>query len=260
MKSELSLTTQFQYGRTMISDMYFTSPYKVMSPFTDGKHIEIMQMSASAGMLSGDVFDLRLQFLENSDVTYVSQSYDKVFQSKGEQTKKNVTIHVGANAKVRYMPYPMIPFSGCDFAADNQVYVDPTATFLYCDVFSCGRTGMGEFFEMKKYQSRTRIYLANELSDVPSELLFADHTLIDPAQFDYGTMGMWNSYTHNGLCYLYIPDREQETEILQQIRSLSKKTEILAGVTRGHKGIVIRMLSLRGEKIWSFLERVADFI
>lgn len=260
MKSELSLTTQFQYGRTVISDMYFTSPYKIMSPFTDGRHIEIMQMSASAGMLSGDVFDLKLQFRENSDVTYVSQSYDKIFQSKGEQTRKNVTLHIGAGAKVKYMPYPMIPFSGCDFVADNQVYLNSTATFFYCDVFSCGRIGMGEAFKMKRYQSKTRIYLENELSDVSSELVFADHTLIDPQQFAYQTMGMWDNYTHNGICYLYIPDREQETKLLQQIRSLSEKTENLVGTTRGYKGIVIRVLSLRGEKIWNFMKEVAGFI
>ena len=58
MKSSLRLETDFSYGKTNIKDIYFEAPYKIMSPFVQEDCTEVMQMCASAGMLSGDMFDL----------------------------------------------------------------------------------------------------------------------------------------------------------------------------------------------------------
>ena len=70
---------------------------------------------------------------------------------------------------------------------------------------------MGERFQMKRYQSKTRIYVGDILA-------MADHTLLDPSWFAYDTPGLWNNYTHNGLLYLYTPDGEQKSRWIQMIR------------------------------------------
>ncbi|MBR1866374.1 MAG: urease accessory protein UreD [Lachnospiraceae bacterium] len=257
MKSRLTLTTEYQFGRTVISDLYVTAPYKVMSPFTSGEHIDIIQMSASAGMLGGDEFNLQLQFNDRSDVTYLSQSYDKVFCSKGKSSRKYVRITVGSHAKVTYMPYPVIPFAGCDFVGTNEIHIDDSASFLYCDVFSCGRVGMNERFQMKRYQSKTQIYIGEQLG-------FADHTLVDPERFHYQTMGMWGQYTHNGLLYLYVPEDasgNRNLSCMEQIRKTAGETaDCLMGVTQSRRGIAVRVLAYSGEMIWKRFEEIAgDF-
>lgn len=78
MKSSLRLETDFSYGKTNIKDIYFEAPYKIMSPFVQEDCTEVMQMCASAGMLSGDMFDLELKIGEHSNLLYTSQSYEKV--------------------------------------------------------------------------------------------------------------------------------------------------------------------------------------
>ena len=57
MKSSLRLETDFSYGKTNIKDIYFEAPYKIMSPFVQGDCTEVMQMCASAGMLSFSTAD-----------------------------------------------------------------------------------------------------------------------------------------------------------------------------------------------------------
>lgn len=94
MKSSLRLETDFSYGKTNIKDIYFEAPYKIMSPFVQEDCTEVMQMCASAGMLSGDMFDLELKIGEHSNLLYTSQSYEKVFASKGEKTIKRTRIRV----------------------------------------------------------------------------------------------------------------------------------------------------------------------
>lgn len=164
-------------------------------------------MCVSAGMLSGDMFDLELKIGEHSNLLYTSQSYEKVFASKGEKTIKRTRIRVEKEARLLYMPKPVIPFAHSDFMGENEIHLDPSSSFLYCDIFNCGRVAMGERFQMKRYQSKTMIYVGDILA-------MADHTLLDPSWFAYDTLGLWNNYTHNGLLYLYTPDGEQKSRII----------------------------------------------
>lgn len=253
MESRLHLATGFKGGRTVIEDMYFTPPYKIMSPFMDGAHMDVMLMSASAGMLGGDSFTFDFEFGEKSDVTILSQSYEKVFQAKNGVTKKNVRINAAARANIKYRPFPVIPFAGCDFEGNNTIKLAESARLIYIDVFSCGRVGMGEVFRMKRYRSITRVY-------VEDMLVFADHNLVLPNRFQYDKMGMWDKYTHSGLMYLYIPDKKEEGEVLAQIRSLSENTNCAVGASLALRGIAVRALAMSGDKIWRLFEKISDAV
>ena len=252
MKSCLRMETDFSYGKTNIKDVYFDAPYKIMSPFHQGEYTEIMQMCASAGMLSGDTFNLELQIGRRSQVKYTSQSYEKIFASKGEQTRKRTKICVEEQAKLCYMPHPMIPFAGSDFYAENEVRIHPKSQLIYCDIFNCGRVAMGEKFKMKRYCSKTRIYVGDVLA-------LADHTLLQPDLFDYQSLGMWGEYTHNGLLYLYTGTPEssdQDEKWVSCIRDMIPDA-IEAGCTRNQVGITLRALGKSGESIYGFFEKIA---
>lgn len=253
MKSQLYLETKSAQNGTYIKDVYFTSPYKIMSPFKEGNHIDIMLMSASAGLLDGDSFQGKLVFGENSDVTYLSQSYEKVFCTKGNQTVKILEIQVDSKAKVKYLPYPVIPFGGSDFLSETSVYLKEEAVFLYGDIFTCGRTGMGEYFQMKRYESKTKIYTENKL-------VFADHTFIFPEKFHYNNLGIWNTYTHNGMLYLHMESREKEKELMEMIRGKFSKEAGLLGVSTCDSGIVVRILAMSGEQIYDVFEKIAELV
>lgn len=253
MESRLYLETAVKQERTYIKDMYFTSPYKIMSPFAEENHIDIVLMSASAGLLSGDSFVGELKFLEGSDVTYLSQSYEKVFCKKQLPATKKITMEVGSGARVKYLPYPMIPFAGSDFSMETSVNLKADATFVYGDIFTCGRTGMGEYFQMECYESRAKIY-------VEEKLAFADHTLICPKKFHYSTLGMWNQYTHNGILYVHIPDKNKELEIVEEVRKNLVMEQGIWGISECCKGIAVRILAMSGEEIYGAFQWISDKI
>ena len=152
-----------------------------MHPFQNGSHSDIMMMAASAGLLGGDHFSLNLEFDKNSDARFLSQSYEKIFDSNGKKTLKNVNMIVNENAHVEYKPYPAIPFANSDFENTTEVHLAKSATFSFIDIFSCGRTGMGEAFQMNCYRSRAKFY-------VEDKLVFADKDLIiDRSDFGKAT-------------------------------------------------------------------------
>jgi len=249
MQSTLRIKTRLRNGITEIEDAFFTSPYKVMHPFHNGKHSDIMMMAASAGLLGGDRFSLQLEFGEDSDVSFLSQSYEKVFNADGKTTSKEISINVGPRATVCYTPFPAIPFAESNYQCNATVQIDPTATFLYADIFTCGRTGMGEYFAMEKFQSKSHFYVGDQL-------VFADHTLIDPKKFNYHGIGFWQGYTHNGMMFIYSPHQDFLDLFKKNVRDLFPTLQGIAGITKTQKGLVLRALSMRGETIWKFFESV----
>lgn len=252
MKSRLYLKTEADDRKTRIADMYFTPPYKIMSPFVNGKHIDIMQMCASAGLLCGDRVCMELIFGKNSDVTYLSQSYEKVFDTNGKDVQKNLHMTIESGAKVKYFPYPIIPFQNSRYISDNQINAAQTATLLYSDIFTCGRVGMGEQFKMESYRSKTRIFIEDKL-------VFADNTLLCPKLFHHQSMGMWKKYTHNGVLYIYCPEEEKMERVLSEVQGISM-SDMEFGVTRCYRGIGIRVLANWGERIIQFFENIANKI
>lgn len=253
MNSRLYLETEAKDGRTDIKDVFFSAPYKVMSPFQEGDGIQIMQMSASAGLLDGDTFTGEFCFGEHSVVTYLSQSYEKIFCSKGHPTKKEVSIEIKSGAKVKYLPYPVIPFGGSDFLNETVVHMKRDAIFLYGDVFTCGRTGMGEYFQMKRFDSRMKVYLEDKI-------VFADHTRIEPQRFCYQNLGMWHHYTHNGMLYIYLGDEEKEKKLIEEIRERFQRGDWLLGATSCESGVMVRILSMSGEQIYQMFKKIADMV
>ena len=247
MKSHVYLETENHHGRTRIKDMYFEPPYKFMAPFETNGHIDVIQMAASAGMLSGDNMELELLLHENSDVTYLSQSYEKIFASKGQQTKKNVHITLEKGASLNYLPFPVIPFAGSDFESGTEVRLPKQCRFIYGDIFNCGRVGMGERFQMKCFRSKIRIYLENQL-------IFADHTLIDPYEFDYTGRGFWENFTHNGLLFCY----GQETDsLIKEIRRIDQ-TKMEIGCSQAISGVVVRILGTSGDQVYKCMKQISE--
>ena len=81
--SRLSIRTGSRDGKTILEDLSFTAPYKVMTPFPkeDGG-ISIMPLCASAGIMEGDVQEFIFQISEGSNLEFLSQSFDKVHKMK----------------------------------------------------------------------------------------------------------------------------------------------------------------------------------
>lgn len=56
MIADLRLRVGMQYGRSVITDQYFTSPIKIGLPVSHDDHLDIILMMASAGILKDDEF------------------------------------------------------------------------------------------------------------------------------------------------------------------------------------------------------------
>ncbi len=246
MGSRIFVQTARQNGRTQVEDMYFTAPYRIMRPLYSGAHTDLILMAASAGLLAGDRVQADYQFGDDSDVTVRTQGFEKVFNTGNEQACRKISIAVGADARVCFLPHPVIPFAGSDYRGSMTVSLEKTSRFLYADVFTCGRTGRGERFAMRRFENRLCIML-------DSRPIFAEHTLVQPDRRGCTGLGQWQEFTHQGMLYAYAPGKEDE--ILAFARQENALPDGMIGASRAIQGVCVRALAMSGDTLFRFFER-----
>lgn len=261
MKSHLHVSACLMQQKTILKDVYCEAPYQIMLPFYKKDRMETVMMSSSAGIFGGDFLESFFNVENGAKIRIKSQSYEKVFQRKEQSAVKQVQINVAQGANCIYLPYPIIPFAKSRYECSTEVHIHGSSTFLYGDIFNCGRVGMNERFEMDWFRSYTKIYKDDRLA-------FADHTYINPQLWDYSKIGFWHGYTHNGMLYLHFPKKSQEDEFLKWFNGWSKEnfgmgraatgSPVYWGCTRCLSGIVLRVLAMEGDLIYEAFEIIAE--
>jgi urease accessory protein len=239
--SELSISTAYQNGKTVISDCFFTSPFKVAKPFyRDNGYTEIMVMCASPGILAGDRYDMRFDLSDDTKTIISEQSYRKLYNTGDDFSRQNTEIKAGENAALYYVPYPVIPFAGSRFHSRTDIFLRPSSKLIFGEILTCGRNGMGERFAFREFCSRTAVY-------VDGKPVFLDNSrLLGSAAKDHDTefsgLGFFEGYSCQGVFFLYgfgdvsLPEREG----------------IQAAVSKSSAGFTVRSLGDSANSLYRF--------
>ncbi|MDR3766475.1 MAG: urease accessory protein UreD, partial [Butyricicoccus sp.] len=173
MDSRLYLQTVRHGNGTRLEDVYCTAPYKIMRPFVRGDRTDLMVMAASAGLLAGDTLDAEYRFADGSNAAVYTQGYEKVFNTGEGHVERRIRLQVGENARVRFLPQPVIPFAGSDLRSQTQIALAGSCRFAYAEIMACGRAGRGEQFQLRRLDSRLQV-------TVDGRMAFAEHTRLEP--------------------------------------------------------------------------------
>ncbi len=249
--SKLHLAAAKKDGRTIIEDLSFTAPFKVMRPFYEKKDfMTVMLLTASAGIMAGDRQEWDLLVRKDAKMEFVSQAYEKIHRMEDGCARRHVQITVEQGGCLYYTPLPTIPFAGSDFQNILEVNLGgDTSRFFFSEVLSCGRVAHGEEFLYSKYQNLVTV-------SQNGKIIYRDNTRYDPAQMDMQGFGMYEGYTH--LANLLICNEERSDDWIQTVRDLMDNTEgIDGGVTRTADGhIVVRILGKSGQKLTDILDKI----
>ena len=105
--SRVKIRTLNKDGKTILDDVYFTSPFKVAPPFyKSDDFIKVIIMSSSAGTLEGDVQDYDITLGDNTKMELTSQSFEKIHTMIDEEATRDCDIYIGKNSFFRYNSSP----------------------------------------------------------------------------------------------------------------------------------------------------------
>jgi len=244
--SELSISTIYQNGKTLISDCFFTSPFKVAKPFyRDNGYTEIMVMCASPGILAGDKYDINLDLAANTKTIISEQSYRKLYNTGDGFSQQNTQIQIGENAALHYVPYPVIPFAGSRFRSRTDINLRFSSKLIFGEIFTCGRDGMGERFAFSEFSSRTIVSVDDKPVFLDNIRLLNDGTAKGSGA-DFSGTGFFEGYSCQGVFFLYGFDKNFTAISLPQCDGIE------AAVSKSTAGFTVRVLADSANKLYRF--------
>ncbi|MDO5422356.1 MAG: urease accessory protein UreD [Eubacteriales bacterium] len=249
--SRVSLTAGPKEGRTILEDVGFTAPFKIMQPFYE-ERMRVMLMSASAGILAGDCQEFHIWVKKGASMEFFSQSYEKIHKMNEGCAKRMAKIRVEDGGELIYRPLPTIPFAQSAFESRLQVELGGTgAKMMLQEVLSCGRAASGERFAYRFYYNLVEVRREGRL-------IYLDNTRFEPERFSMEETGMYEGATH--LANLVLFGYERDEEWFRKVRELVDGTEgVFGGASRLAEGdVVVRMLGGPAQKLEDLLEVVRE--
>lgn len=218
----LNLAADYKDGKSYLSNVFFTSPFKIMKPF----HIKpnlmtVIMQTASAGILKGDTQEMTFDVNENARMELLSQSFEKLHKMDGGNARRDCKIKVGKNAFFKYAPLPTIPFydSGFDSTIDVELEDDSSQMSLM-EVLCGGRIAYGEEFLYRYYNATVRVRKAGKL-------IYNDNARYTPSEIDMKSLGMYENFTH--MANLLFFNMSEKAGDLEMIRAMIDETPDVEG-------------------------------
>ena len=283
--SRISACAALKDGKTILEDLSFTAPYKIMTPFEkENGGIKIMPLCASAGIMAGDSQEFSYHVKEGADLEILSQSFEKIHKMDEGSASRTIEVQVDKNAALYYYPQPVIPFAQSAFDSKMTIHLeDETSKLFLLEIISCGRNAHEERFQYRRFSSKVLLYRGEKL-------IYRDNTRYEPDKMPMEGIGLYEGFTHmanlflSKLCNRDNVDGGKETnidgmDIKKQMNSsgtgrtsdrtaelqekiwqiLDEDSEIDGGVTRLTTGdLALRIFGHRAQKLQQIAEKIKE--
>ena len=283
--SRISACAALKDGKTILEDLSFTAPYKIMTPFEkENGGIQIMPLCASAGIMAGDSQEFSYHVKEGADLEILSQSFEKIHKMDEGSASRTIEVQVDKNAALYYYPQPVIPFAQSAFDSKMTIHLeDETSKLFLLEIISCGRNAHEERFQYRRFSSKVLLYRGEKL-------IYRDNTRYEPGKMPMEGIGLYEGFTHmanlflSKLCNRDNVDGGKETnidgmDIKKQMNSsgtgrtsdrtaelkekiwqiLDEDSEVDGGVTRLTTGdLALRIFGHRAQKLQQIAEKIKE--
>lgn len=242
--SSLRLAAVSKKGKTVIDDLFFTAPFKIMSPFYDeAGTMKVMLLMASAGLMEGDDQEIEINVTKGTRMELLSQSYEKIHKMKRGSARRSTVIAVAGNAFLNYNPLPVIPYKDSSFHNRLEVELqEDTSEFQMCEILCCGRSACHESFDYHRYYSFVQV-------KKKGTLLYRDNTRFNPRETDMSGTGMYEGFTHLAML-LFFNIKKEEGWLEKVRRYLDERQDIEGGATRiPDGGYLVRILGNNAQEL-----------
>lgn len=252
--SRVKIRTLNKNGKTILDDVYFTSPFKVAPPFyKSDDFIKVIIMSSSAGTMDGDIQEYDITLGDNTKMELTSQSFEKIHTMIEDDAKRECNIYVGKNSFFRYNLLPTIPFKDSAFKSNINIKLeDLSSKLIFMDIINCGRVAHGERFKYKYYKSYVEVECNNKL-------LYVDNTNYNPKEMDIENFGMYEGYTH--FANILIANFTNDNKVLNIIREILRNSDVegAASMTQ-YNYISIKILGYSSDKLIQVSDKISEYL
>jgi urease accessory protein len=156
-QSRVALTVEAAGGRTILRRKAEAGSARVRLPRVPGRALEAVLINTAGGLAEGDRVETAIIAGDATDLVLTTPAAEKVYRSDGATTRIDVTLQLGAGARLDWLPQETILYDRARLARRFDVAMADGATLLAFEATMFGRTAHGERVESGAFEDRWRI-------------------------------------------------------------------------------------------------------
>lgn len=173
-------------------------PWKVVRAFRHADSGVLVHLNnISGGVLAGDrlALDVTVQPGAMAQITTTGATRLYRHRAGARDSEQSTTFSVGENARLEYLPDPLIPYAGSRHTQRTRIRLDSGASLFWWEVLAPGRKAHGESFAFE------RLRIESEVRTRSRPLLREDF-LLEPAKRPLGVTARMLQYSYVASLYV----------------------------------------------------------
>lgn len=173
-RGRIALAVAWRAGRTRRTRVHEDGSLRIRFLNADADALEAVIVNTGGGMTGGDRFAVDVALEEGANLVVGTAAAEKIYRSTGVDGKVNVTLTVGANAKLAWLPQETILFDRARLKRRIEIDLADKASLLMVEAVVFGRAAMGEAMAEGLFADHWRLRRGGAL-------IFAEATRLDGA-------------------------------------------------------------------------------
>lgn len=241
-KGRARCTFKVRDGKTVLDGLGQSGSFKVRLPKMPGGGIpEAVLLNTAGGLTGGDRLRFEGGVAPHGHAIMTSQASERAYRSVSGPAKVSVDLHVGAGARLDWLPQETILFDGAQLARRFDVDLADNATLLAHETVVFGRTAMGESIHEGHFSDHWHVRRNGRL-------VHADALSIDgDIQAALQAKAALASATAMASILYVADDAESRGEALTNMAEGLSPADGIAGVSAWHGKLVIRAVAFGGQ-------------
>ena len=253
-EGQLRLRFASHNNKTAMTESYFRTPLQVMQAIPDEAGcLGTYLLSPTGGVVQHDRYDIQITLEANTHALITTVAATKVYRMPDGKAIQNITIDLGENAILEFVPDALILFKDADFEQIVTINLQKGALCIFQDSVMGGRIAHhDEFLQFRQLRNRIEVRDADGL-------IAYDAMNFSPTNHDYNRLGLLDGYTCWGSAYI-VGDLSRfqcdNTTFCQMVND-GRADDTLSSISELHRsGLAYRILANRLESLEQAFEKL----
>jgi urease accessory protein len=167
LNASLALRFEAAESRTRLHVDRQEPPWKIVRAFPQPDGAALVHLhNVSGGVLAGDRLSLDVQVGPHAHAQITSTGATRLYRHRegADDSVQRVTISVGEEALLEYLPDPVIPFAGARHEQHTAITLESGATLFWWEVLTPGRLAAGERFAYQRLRVSSSVRAGGRLA------------------------------------------------------------------------------------------------
>lgn len=251
---QLRLRFECHNNKTVMVESYFRTPLQVMQAIPDKVGcLAAYLLSPTGGVVQHDSYDIKITLEANTHALVTTVAATKVYRMPQGKAVQHITIDVGENAILEFVPDALILFKDADFEQIVTIKLQKGALCMFQDSVMGGRVAHhDEFLQFR--QLRNRLDIRDE-----EGLIAYDAMQFAPTRHDHNRLGLLDGYTCWGSAYIVgdISRFQYDNSTFCEMVNDSDSGNVHSSISELHRsGFAYRILANRLESLEQAFEKL----